>query len=140
MEDDYSNGNTTLDTAKADRSIWLWRRHGKKATQCLSYLIWMHAWFGATADTRYSDIKLEDLETSHLVLVRGGGFGAWCWYKTIALLEEGGYKVTAVDLTGVGIHSFDPNSITSLSQYVRPLTDLLENLTDGRKNCNFSGA
>ncbi|KAL6561647.1 putative methylesterase 11, chloroplastic [Orobanche minor] len=125
----------------------------------------MHAWFGATADTRYSvivpiisiqeriegfikteflkalgipasgflDIKLEDLETNHLVLVRGGGFGAWCWYKTIVLLEEGGYKVTSVDLTGVGIHSFDPNSITSLFQYVRPLSDLLEYLTDGRK-------
>ncbi|KAL6498596.1 putative methylesterase 11, chloroplastic [Orobanche hederae] len=79
------------------------------------------------------DIKLEDLETNHLVLVHGGGFGAWCWYKTIALLEEGGYKVTAVDLTGAGIHSFNPNSITSLSQYVKPLTDLLENLTHGRK-------
>ncbi|KAL6551617.1 putative methylesterase 11, chloroplastic [Orobanche gracilis] len=79
------------------------------------------------------DIKFEDLETNHLVLVHGGGFGAWCWYKTIALLEEGGYKVTAVDLTGAGIHSFDPNSITSLSQYLKPLTDLLENLTDGRK-------
>ncbi|KAL6526335.1 putative methylesterase 11, chloroplastic [Orobanche minor] len=79
------------------------------------------------------DSKLEDLETNHLVLVHGGGFGAWCWYKTIALLEEGGYKVTAVDLTGAGIHSFDSNSITSLSQYVKPLTDLLENLTDGRK-------
>ncbi|PIN10922.1 putative hydrolase/acyltransferase (alpha/beta hydrolase superfamily) [Handroanthus impetiginosus] len=79
------------------------------------------------------DIKLDDLETSHFVLVHGGGFGAWCWYKTIALLEEGGYKVTAVDLTGSGIHSFDTNSITSLSQYVKPLTDLLEKLADGEK-------
>ncbi|KAL3624072.1 putative methylesterase 11, chloroplastic [Castilleja foliolosa] len=79
------------------------------------------------------DINLEDLETNHFVLVHGGGFGAWCWYKTIALLEEGGYKVTAVDLTGSGIHSFDTNSITSLSQYVKPLTDFLEKLTDGEK-------
>ncbi|KAL0450453.1 UNVERIFIED_CONTAM: putative methylesterase 11, chloroplastic [Sesamum latifolium] len=79
------------------------------------------------------DIKLDNLETNHFVLVHGGGFGAWCWYKTIALLEEGGYKVTAVDLTGSGIHSFDTNSITSLSQYVKPLTELLEKLTDGEK-------
>ncbi|KAL2241713.1 putative methylesterase 11, chloroplastic [Sesamum indicum] len=79
------------------------------------------------------DIKLDNLETSHFVLVHGGGFGAWCWYKTIALLEEGGYKVTAVDLTGSGIHSFDTNSITSLSQYVKPLTEFLEKLTDGEK-------
>ncbi|KAJ9173176.1 hypothetical protein P3X46_016339 [Hevea brasiliensis] len=79
------------------------------------------------------DIKLDDLETNHLVLVHGGGFGAWCWYKTIALLEEGGFKVTAVDLTGSGIHSFDTNGITSLSQYVKPLTNFLEKLSDGEK-------
>lgn len=78
-------------------------------------------------------MKLDDLETNHFVLVHGGGFGAWCWYKTIALLEEGGFKVAAIDLTGSGIHSFDTNSITSLSQYVRPLTDFLEKLADEEK-------
>ncbi|KAJ6734839.1 METHYLESTERASE 15 CHLOROPLASTIC-RELATED [Salix purpurea] len=80
-----------------------------------------------------NDIKLDDLETNHFVLVHGGGFGAWCWYKTIALLEEGGFKVTAVDLTGSGIHSSDTNGITSLSQYVKPLTDFLDKLADGDK-------
>lgn len=89
------------------------------------------AWYSIY--TNWQDIKLDNLETSHFVLVHGGGFGAWCWYKTIALLEEGGYKVTAVDLTGSGIHSFDTNSITSLSQYVKPLTEFLEKLTDGEK-------
>ncbi|KAL1538802.1 putative methylesterase 11, chloroplastic [Salvia divinorum] len=79
------------------------------------------------------DIKLDDLETNHFVLVHGGGFGAWCWYKTIALLEESGYRVTAVDLTGSGIHSFDSNNIESLSQYVKPLMDFMEKLTDGEK-------
>ncbi|KAB5561012.1 hypothetical protein DKX38_005969 [Salix brachista] len=79
------------------------------------------------------DIKLDDLETNHVVLVHGGGFGAWCWYKTIALLEEDGFKVTAIDLAGSGIDSFDTNSITSLSQYVKPLTDFLEKLADGEK-------
>ncbi|KAL9381054.1 hypothetical protein Peur_026711 [Populus x canadensis] len=90
------------------------------------------------------DIKLDDLETNHFVLVHGGGFGAWCWYKTIALLEEGGFKVTAVDLTGSGIHSFDTNGITSLSQYVKPLTDFLDKLADGEKTIlvghDFGGA
>ncbi|CAA2979424.1 Hypothetical predicted protein [Olea europaea subsp. europaea] len=79
------------------------------------------------------DIKLDNMETNHFVLVHGGGFGAWCWYKTIALLEEGGYKVTVIELTGSGIHSFDTNSITSLSQYVKPLIDFFEKLADGEK-------
>lgn len=79
------------------------------------------------------NVKPEDIETNHFVLVHGGGFGAWCWYKTIALLEEGGYKATAIDLTGSGVHSFDPNCITSLSQYVQPLTDFLEKLAEGEK-------
>ncbi|KAF2313679.1 hypothetical protein GH714_012681 [Hevea brasiliensis] len=79
------------------------------------------------------DIKLDELETNHFVLVHGGGFGAWCWYKTIALLEEGGFKVTAIDLTGSGVHSFDTNDITNLSQYVKPLTNFFEKLADGEK-------
>lgn len=79
------------------------------------------------------DIKLDELETCHFVLVHGGGFGAWCWYKTIALLEEGGFKVTAIDLTGSGIHSSDSNTITNLAQYVKPLTDFLENFAEGEK-------
>ncbi|KAG2715499.1 hypothetical protein I3760_03G081400 [Carya illinoinensis] len=79
------------------------------------------------------DIKLDDLETNHFVLVHGGGFGAWCWYKTIALLEESGFKVSAIELTGSGIHAYDTNNITSLSQYVEPLTDFLENLAEGEK-------
>ncbi|XP_073279955.1 putative methylesterase 11, chloroplastic [Primulina huaijiensis] len=79
------------------------------------------------------DSKMENLETNHFVLVHGGGFGAWCWYKTIAFLEECGYKVTAIDLTGSGIHSFDTNRITSLAQYVKPLTDFFEKLADGEK-------
>lgn len=67
------------------------------------------------------------------MLVHGGGFGAWCWYKTIALLQDAGFKVNAIDLTGSGINSFDTNNITSLSQYVKPLTNLLEKLGDTDK-------
>ncbi|XP_023914858.2 putative methylesterase 11, chloroplastic [Quercus suber] len=79
------------------------------------------------------DLNVDGLETIHFVLVHGGGFGAWCWYKTITLLEESGYRVDAVDLAGSGIHAFDTNSITSLAQYVKPLTDILEKLGDGEK-------
>lgn len=79
------------------------------------------------------DAALDGVETNYIVLVHGGGFGAWCWYKTIALLEESGYKVTAIDLTGSGIHSSDTNGITSLSQYAKPLTDFFEKLADGEK-------
>ncbi|CAE6073814.1 unnamed protein product [Arabidopsis arenosa] len=78
-------------------------------------------------------VKLDDLETNHFVLIHGGGFGAWCWYKTIALLEEDGFKVTAIDLAGCGINSININGIASLSQYVKPLTDILEKLPIGEK-------
>ncbi|CAA7387892.1 unnamed protein product [Spirodela intermedia] len=79
------------------------------------------------------DLKIDDLETGTIVLVHGGGFGAWCWYKTMVFLEESGFKVIALDLAGCGVHSFDTNRITSLSQYVKPLTDFLEKLADGEK-------
>ncbi|KAK1315936.1 hypothetical protein QJS10_CPA05g01749 [Acorus calamus] len=79
------------------------------------------------------ELKVHDLETNHFVLVHGGGFGAWCWYKTISLLEESGFNVNAIDLTGSGIHSFDTNNITSLSEYVKPLVEFLGKLGDGEK-------
>lgn len=77
--------------------------------------------------------ELEELETKHFVLVHGGGFGAWCWYKTSTLLKENGYQVDAIDLTGSGAHSFDSNNITSLSEYVKPLTNYLEKLPESKK-------
>ncbi|XP_022775762.1 putative methylesterase 11, chloroplastic [Durio zibethinus] len=79
------------------------------------------------------EVKIDGLETNHFVLVHGGGFGAWCWYKTMTLLEEAGFKVDAVDLTGSGVNSFETNSITSLAQYVKPLTDIFDKLKDGEK-------
>ncbi|XVE74356.1 hypothetical protein DITRI_Ditri12bG0010600 [Diplodiscus trichospermus] len=78
-------------------------------------------------------VKMDGVETNHIVLVHGGGFGAWCWYKTMTLLEESGFTVDAVDLTGSGVSSFDTNSITSLAQYVKPLIDILDKLEDGKK-------
>ncbi|KAJ4710764.1 Methyl esterase [Melia azedarach] len=79
------------------------------------------------------ELKVECLETSHFVLVHGGGFGAWCWYKTMTLLEECGFKVNSVDLTGSGVSSFDTNGITSLAQYVEPLINILNKLGNEEK-------
>jgi len=79
------------------------------------------------------DLNTKDLETNVIVLVHGGGFGAWCWYKTISLLEDSGFKVNAIDLTGSGIHSYDTNKISSLSEYAEPLTSYLKGLGGAEK-------
>jgi pimeloyl-ACP methyl ester carboxylesterase len=83
------------------------------------------------------DLNTKDLETNIIVLVHGGGFGAWCWYKTIALLEDSGFRVNAIDLTGSGIHSYDTNKISSLTQYAEPLTSYLKSLGDNEKVCSL---
>eukprot|EP00250_Pteridium_aquilinum_P015646 c22680_g1_i1 orf=488-1600(+) len=76
---------------------------------------------------------LLNVETRHFVLVHGGGFGAWCWYKLIALLEDAGFVTNAIDLAGSGIDSTDPNCITGLKMYAKPLTDFLEKLQETEK-------
>ncbi|VVA94576.1 unnamed protein product [Arabis nemorensis] len=76
---------------------------------------------------------VESAETKRFVLVHGGGFGAWCWYKTITLLEKHGFQVDAVDLTGSGVSSFDTNNITSLAQYVKPLLHFFDTLKPTEK-------
>lgn len=71
------------------------------------------------------------------MLVHGGGFGAWCWYKIISLLKESKYEVDAVDLSGSGENFCDINSIKTIAQYAKPLTDFLENLDDDKEVCVF---
>ncbi|KAK8485383.1 hypothetical protein V6N11_050386 [Hibiscus sabdariffa] len=81
----------------------------------------------------FQELRIDSLETNHFVLVHGGGFGAWCWYKTMTLLEETGFKVDVVDLTGSGVSSSGTHTITSLAHYVKPLTDIFDKLEDGKK-------
>lgn len=75
----------------------------------------------------------ENVETKNVVLVHGEGFGAWCWYKSISLLEEAGLLPIALDLTGSGIDKADANCISTLAEYSKPLIDYLHNLPDDEK-------
>ncbi|KAJ0972852.1 hypothetical protein J5N97_020811 [Dioscorea zingiberensis] len=98
---------------------------------------------GSTSSRRLADpfangkqqapIVLDNVETKKLVLVHGEGFGAWCWYKTIAMLEEAGLDPVALDLTGSGIDNTDANIITSLESYAKPLINYLYSLPEGEK-------
>ncbi|XP_058090136.1 putative methylesterase 14, chloroplastic [Magnolia sinica] len=77
--------------------------------------------------------SIENIETKKFVLIHGQGFGAWCWYKSISLLEEAGLLPTALDLTGSGIDQTDTNSISTLAEYAKPLIDYLHNLSENEK-------
>ncbi|KAM3323935.1 putative methylesterase 12, chloroplastic isoform X1 [Capsicum chacoense] len=100
---------------------------------------------GSTSSRRRSDLPqqlpnskqvpefLENIKTKKIVLIHGEGFGAWCWYKTIALLEETGLVPTALDLTGSGIDLTNTNNVTTLVDYSKPLIDYLENLPEDEK-------
>ncbi|XP_010538906.1 PREDICTED: putative methylesterase 12, chloroplastic [Tarenaya hassleriana] len=76
---------------------------------------------------------LESLKVKNFILVHGERFGAWCWYKTIASLEESGLSVTALDLAGSGFNLKDTNSVLTVEEYSTPLTEHLENLPEGEK-------
>ncbi|XP_030520899.1 putative methylesterase 14, chloroplastic [Rhodamnia argentea] len=76
---------------------------------------------------------LEGVKWKKFVLIHGEGFGAWCWYKTIVLLEEVGLIPTAIDLTGSGIDATDTNSVCTLAEYSKPLSDYLQNLPEDEK-------
>lgn len=76
---------------------------------------------------------LENLDSKKFILIHGEGFGAWCWYKSIALLEEAGLSPIALDLTGSGINLSDTNNITTLADYSKPLIDYLQNLPEDEK-------
>ncbi|KAJ4849567.1 putative methylesterase 12, chloroplastic [Turnera subulata] len=76
---------------------------------------------------------LENIKIKKFVLVHGEGFGAWCWYKTIASLEEVGLLPIAIDLTGSGIDLTDTQNVTTLEEYSKPLISYLEELPEDEK-------
>ncbi|MCO5556739.1 hypothetical protein L7F22_010291 [Adiantum nelumboides] len=66
----------------------------------------------------------------HFVLVHGLGHGAWCWYKITTLLQQAGHRATAIDLTSNGINKAVADTVTSVAQYLQPLTDFLAATND----------
>ncbi|XP_009114775.1 putative methylesterase 14, chloroplastic [Brassica rapa] len=74
------------------------------------------------------DFSSESLTVKKFVLVHGEGFGAWCWYKIVASLEESGLSPITVDLTGSGFNMTDTNTVSTLEDYSKPLIEYLENL------------
>ncbi|XP_022720791.1 putative methylesterase 14, chloroplastic, partial [Durio zibethinus] len=98
---------------------------------------------GSTSSRRHSDPlannekkvleSLENIKFKRIILIHGEGFGAWCWYKTIAQLEEVGLLPTALDLTGCGVDLTDTNTVTTLAEYSKPLIQYLQNLPEDEK-------
>lgn len=76
---------------------------------------------------------LENIKDTKFLLIHGEGFGAWCWYKTIALMEEAGLIPVAIDLKGSGIDLMDANRVTTLAEYSEPLVNYLEKLPEDEK-------
>jgi pimeloyl-ACP methyl ester carboxylesterase len=72
-----------------------------------------------------SDMGQVDGSQLHWVLVHGAMHGAWAYYKTMALLQAEGYKVTAVDLAGCGASAVDPNTVSDFEVLNQPLVDVL---------------
>ncbi|KAJ0732267.1 putative alpha/beta hydrolase-1 [Helianthus annuus] len=64
----------------------------------------------------------------HLVLVHGLCHGAWCWYKVMTHLRSAGYRVSAVDLGGSGVHPSRLEEIATFADYIQPLFQFLDSL------------
>ncbi|CAH8354888.1 unnamed protein product [Eruca vesicaria subsp. sativa] len=79
------------------------------------------------------DFSSESLTVKKFVLVHGEGFGAWCWYKIVASLEESGLSPITVDLTGSGFNMTDTNTVSTLEEYSKPLIEYLKNLPEEEK-------
>ncbi|KAL2610408.1 hypothetical protein R1flu_028981 [Riccia fluitans] len=65
------------------------------------------------------------MQKPEIVLVHGASHGAWCWFKVKAILEKSGHKTTIIDLLSSGRDETDANSVASVEQYAKPLTDYL---------------
>ncbi|KDP38249.1 hypothetical protein JCGZ_04892 [Jatropha curcas] len=71
--------------------------------------------------------------SKHFVLIHGACHGAWAWFKLLPLLRAYGYNVTAIDLAASGIDPQQVNTFGSISDYFRPLRDLMASLPQDEK-------
>ncbi|VVB08657.1 unnamed protein product [Arabis nemorensis] len=85
------------------------------------------------SNTKQGPDFLESLTVKKFILVHGEGFGAWCWYKTIASLEESGLSPVTVDLAASGFNMTDANRVSTLEEYSKPLIELLKDLPEEEK-------
>ena len=69
----------------------------------------------------------------HFVLVHGAQLGAWCWIKTMALLEQAGHRATAIDLVSAGDSTVSADDVKSFDHYNQPLYELLDSLAPHHK-------
>ncbi|KAL3527585.1 hypothetical protein ACH5RR_012241 [Cinchona calisaya] len=69
----------------------------------------------------------------HFVLIHGGCFGAWAWYKVVTILESNGYKATALDMASSGINPRRTDEVKSYSDYSEPLIKFMEDLPSNER-------
>ncbi len=67
----------------------------------------------------------ESTGAKHFVLVHGAWHGAWCWYKTVSLLQAAGHRVTALDLPSHGTDATPPATVT-LDAYAARVTAAID--------------
>ncbi|KAL0909293.1 hypothetical protein M5K25_020146 [Dendrobium thyrsiflorum] len=78
--------------------------------------------------------RMSEQNSLKIILVHGGGQGAWCWYKVVAMLRSQGYSVTAVDLAACGSDPRRmPEDVSTFDEYAQPLMDLMASVAEGEK-------
>ena len=63
---------------------------------------------------------------ANYVLVHGGWFGAWCWYKVVPLLQASGHSVFTPTLTGVGEQAALLSPEIGLDTHIQDVVNLIE--------------
>lgn len=64
-------------------------------------------------------------DAKHFVLVHGAWHGAWCWAKTMTLLEADGHRVTTLDLPSHGVDAAPPATVT-LEAYAGRVIEVID--------------
>ncbi len=63
---------------------------------------------------------------ANYVLVHGGWFGAWCWYKVVPLLQAAGHSVYTPTLSGVGEQVALLTPEIGLDTHIHDVVNLIE--------------
>ncbi len=63
---------------------------------------------------------------ANYVLVHGGWFGGWCWYKVVPLLQAAGHSVYTPTLTGVAEQAERATPDIGLDTHIQDVVSLIE--------------